>query len=57
MTDLYNKEDKADKAQQIKAKLAHLGDVYVELSKELKSVTLEIERLSNELEFGDQAGD
>lgn len=57
MTDLYNKEDKADKAQAINAKLAHLSDRAVVLKSELYDTELEIQRLKLERDFGDQAGD
>lgn len=57
MVDIYNKEDKAGKRQQLQARYAHLGDEEHRLQKELKEVRLEKERIRYELDFGDQAGD
>lgn len=57
MVDVYNKEDKAGKQQQLQARYAHLGDEEHRLQKELKEVKLEKERIKYELDFGDQAGD
>ncbi|APC44486.1 hypothetical protein [Pseudoalteromonas phage PH357] len=57
MVDLYNKEDKAGKIQQLQARFAHLSDEECRLQKELKEVKLEKERVKFESDFGDQAGD
>lgn len=57
MVDIYNKEDKAGKRQQLQARFAHLDDEDYRLQKELKEVRLEKERIKFELDFGDQAGD
>lgn len=57
MVDVYNKDDKGCPLQAKKARLAHLGDYVVELKQELKQTLLEMERLSHEVEFGDQSGD
>lgn len=56
MNDIYNKKDKADKVQALKARLAHLGDEYVRLQNECKSVTLEMDNISKEIEFEVRGG-
>jgi len=57
MNDIYNKQDKASEVQAKRARIAHLGDYIKHLDFERKSAVLEMERLSQEVTFGDQSGD
>ena len=57
MVDLYNKPQKGDEAQAMKARIAHLGDCLARVRQEEKDILLEMERLVQASTFGDQAGD
>ncbi len=57
MVDLYNKPQKGDNIQAMKARIAHLGDCLVMVRQEEKEILLEMERLVQAINFGDQAGD
>ena len=55
MVDVYNKQDKASEVQAKRARIAHLGDYIKHLDFERKSAVLEMERLSQEVTFGEQS--